>query len=122
MAGTPTIEELEREADEAWWRGEGAASMAASEKVYRGRLDAGDRAGAAHQAITLTLEWVTRGDIEVASGWLNRARKLLATIPPSADHGYLAYLDATMAMETEGDPAPARATAANLATMATTFA
>jgi DNA-binding NarL/FixJ family response regulator len=121
MAGTPTIEELEREADAAWWRGDGAASMSASEQVYRRRLEAGDNAGAAHQALTLTHEWATRGDIEVASGWLNRARKLLAASPPSADHGYLAYLEATIAMETEGDPAPAWAASADLSTMATTF-
>ncbi|SDO91818.1 DNA-binding response regulator, NarL/FixJ family, contains REC and HTH domains [Pedococcus dokdonensis] len=121
MAGAPTIEELEREADQAWWRGDGAASMAASEQVYRRRLDAGDPAGAAHQAITLVLEWATRGDLDVASGWLNRARKLLATLPASADHGYLAYLEATIAMDAEGDPAPAREMAAALAEMASRF-
>ena len=121
MAGAPTIAELEREADRAWWRGDGAASMAASEQVYRRRLEADDSAAAAHQALTLTLEWATRGDIEVASGWLNRARKLLAVLPPSADHGYLAYVDATIVMDTEGDPGPAREVAAVLSRMATTF-
>jgi DNA-binding NarL/FixJ family response regulator len=121
MAGAPTIEELERQADEAWWRGEGAASMAASEKVFRIRLDAGDSAGAAHQALTLVLEWATRGDLEVASGWLNRARKLLATLPPSADHGYLAYVDASFLMDAEGDPKPAHEAATTLAKMSAAF-
>ncbi|KRF25054.1 MULTISPECIES: helix-turn-helix transcriptional regulator [unclassified Phycicoccus] len=121
MAGALTIEELEREADQAWWRGDGAASMAASEEVYRRRVDAGDPAGAAHQALTLTLEWVTRGDIEVASGWLNRARKLLAGLAPSADHGYLAYLEATIAMDAEGDSGPAHEAAAMLSSMAAAF-
>jgi DNA-binding NarL/FixJ family response regulator len=121
MAGALTIEELEREADQAWWRGHGAASMAASEEVYRRRVDAGDPPGAAHQALTLTLEWVTRGDIEVASGWLNRARKLLAGLSPSADHGYLAYLEATIAMDAEGDSGPAHEAATTLSGMARTF-
>lgn len=121
MAGAPTIEELELEADRAWWRGDGAASMAASEQVYRRRVDADDPVQAARMALTLTLEWATRGDLDVASGWLNRARKLLAGLPPSADHGYLAYLDATIAMDAEGDPAPAREGAAALARMATRF-
>lgn len=121
MAGAPTIEELEREADQAWWRGDGAASMLASERVYRRRLDAGDSAGAAHQALTLTLEWVIRGDIEVASGWLNRCRKLLSTLPPSADHGYLAYVEATFAMDAEGDPGPAHEVASTLDAMSSTF-
>src|SRR5690349_20437088 len=114
MAGAPTIEELEREADQAWWRGDGAASMAASEQVYRRRVDAGDAGAAAQQALTLTLEWATRGDIEVAAGWLNRARKLLAGLPPSAAHGYLSYLEATIAMDSEGDPAPAHQAAREL--------
>jgi DNA-binding NarL/FixJ family response regulator len=121
MADAPTIEELEREADRAWWRGDGAASMAASEQVYRRRVDAGAAEAAAQQALTLTLEWATRGDLEVASGWLNRARKLLAGLPPSAAHGYLSYLEATIAMDSEGDPAPAHEAARELSAMATTF-
>jgi DNA-binding NarL/FixJ family response regulator len=122
MGGTLTISDLEREAELAWWRGDGTASMAASEEVYRRRMESGESSAAATQALTLTLEWVLRGDVEVASGWLNRARKLLVTLPPGPGHGYLGYLDATMLLETEGDPGPAREQAATLSAMAEAYA
>ena len=37
------------------------------------------------------------------------------------DHGYLAYLEATIVLDTEGDPEPARRTAAELSEMAMRF-
>ena len=118
MGGALTISDLEREAELAWWRGHGTASMAASEEVYRRRMEASESAAAAKQALTLTLEWVLRGDVEVAMGWLNRARKLLTTLPPGPDHGYLGYLEATMVLEIAGDPGPALEQSATLAAMA----
>ncbi len=122
MDSTASTAELEREAERAWWRGDGVASMAASEAVYQRRMSEGQTADAATQAIGLTLEWATRGDLEVAAGWLNRARRLLAGLPPGPAHGYLGYLDATIALDTEGDPGPARETATRLSAMATEFA
>jgi DNA-binding NarL/FixJ family response regulator len=121
MDSTASTAELEREAERAWWQGDGVASMAASEAVYQRLMSEGETADAATQALELTLEWATRGDLGVAAGWLNRARRLLASLPPGPGHGYLGYLEATIALDTEGDPAPAREMAVRLSAMASDF-
>lgn len=69
--------DLEALADSAWWLGDMAAALADSEELYRRLAESGDRAGAAMAAIELSLRWGTRGDLALASGWLNRARRTL---------------------------------------------
>ena len=55
-------------------------------------------------ALVLSLQWLTRGEITVGSGWLNRARRLLAELPDRPAHGYLAYMDGMLALEEAGPP------------------
>ncbi len=113
----PTAE-LEVAAERAWWRGDGVASMAASEQLYRRLLADGRPDEAARQALRLALEWGARGDLGVVAGWMNRARRLLADLPTGPDHGYLAYLEAALVMDVEGDPGPARAAAVEIGRLA----
>ena len=49
------------------------------------------------KAVDVALAWLTRGDLNVGQGWMNRARRLLEGASDSPTSGYLAYLDAYIA-------------------------
>ena len=57
-----------------------------------------DPPSAAMKAVELGLAWITRGDLNIGQGWMNRARRLLDGAPEGPTHGYLAYLDAAVAV------------------------
>lgn len=101
-----------------WWLGRVPESLSVAEELYRGLAGAGDRPAAAMKAIILSLQWGTRGDLMVASGWLNRARRLLQDLPEGPEQGYLLYLQSVMSLDLEEDPGPARAAATELEAMA----
>src|SRR5690606_1644062 len=50
----------------------------------------------AMKALSLGLLWFIRGDSVIASGWVNRARRILRDLPECAEHGYLLYLEASL--------------------------
>ena len=54
-------------------------------------------AAAATKAVEVALAWLTRGDLNIGQGWMNRARRLLDGTTESPTHAYLAYLDAWIA-------------------------
>ncbi len=54
-------------------------------------------AAAATKAVEVALAWLTRGDLNIGQGWMNRARRLLGGTPETPTHAYLAYLDAWIA-------------------------
>ena len=67
-----------------------ATSRAANERAYRGYQERGDFRGAARVAIQLALYHdAYRGESAIASGWFERARRLLDTVPAAADHAWL---------------------------------
>ncbi|WP_454049529.1 LuxR C-terminal-related transcriptional regulator [Cellulomonas sp. Marseille-Q8402] len=101
----------------AWWVGRAQESLAATEAAFRRLEDDGDAAGAAGRALDLALVWFTRGDLVVTSGWLSRARRLLAGLPPSPAHGHLVYLDGSLALFRRDLP-PVRRAADDLAELA----
>ncbi|WP_404382899.1 LuxR C-terminal-related transcriptional regulator [Knoellia locipacati] len=108
------LDELRHLAEDAWWLGDSATSMALDEEVYR-RLEADQQLDeAARQALDLGLQWVTRGDVVIGTAWLGRARRLLEGLPESVTHGYLTYVDATYELDVHGDPAAAQQAAARL--------
>ncbi|CAN5879272.1 LuxR C-terminal-related transcriptional regulator [soil metagenome] len=80
----------------AWRVGNVKEAVRLSELVY-GQLARTDTAAAAMKAVELSLAWLTRGDVNIGQGWMNRARRLLSGTPEGAAHGYLAYLDAVVA-------------------------
>lgn len=102
---TPELEVL---AESGWWLGIVPESLAHSEDVYRRLSGTGDYSAAAMKAIELSLQWATRGDIVVASGWMNRARRLLRQNQETAEYGHLLYLESSQSMDLEDDPGPAR--------------
>ena len=112
------LPDLDALADAMWWLGRVPESLSVAEELYRGLAGAGDRPAAAMKAIILSLQWGTRGDLMVASGWLNRARRLLQDLPEGPEQGYLLYLQSVMSLDLEEDPGPARAAATELEAMA----
>jgi DNA-binding CsgD family transcriptional regulator len=94
-------DDLEALAVAAWHLGHGKESVRITERVYT-QLSRTDPPSAAMKAVELGLAWFTRGDLNIAQGWMNRARRLLDGSPEGPTHGYLAYLDALATMR---DPA-----------------
>jgi DNA-binding CsgD family transcriptional regulator len=80
----------------AWRLGRAKESVRVAERVFA-QLARTDPPSAAIKAVELGLAWLTRGDVNVGQGWMNRARRLLDGAPEGATHGYLAYLDASVA-------------------------
>lgn len=91
------IDDLDAMAVAAWRLGRGKESLRVAERVF-GLLARTDPASAAMKAVDLALAWLTRGDLNIGQGWMNRARRLLDGTPEGATHGYLAYLDAIAAL------------------------
>jgi hypothetical protein len=65
-------------------------------------------------AINLALRWGTRGDLALASGWLNRARRNLEGLEDIPAYGYLLYVEASMSLDFDGDAAPVASASAAL--------
>ena len=112
------LRDLDALAEAMWWLGNIPESLSVAEELYRGLAGSGDHPAAAMKAIILSLQWGSRGDLMVASGWLNRARRLLQDLPEGPEHGYLLYLESAMSLDLEEDPGPARAAAARLDALA----
>lgn len=101
-----TTPDLEALSSSSWWLGNVAAALTEAEELFRRFTGAGNRAGAARTALELALRWGTRGDLALASGWLNRARRELRGLEDQPVYGYLLYLEASMAMDFELERAP----------------
>ncbi|WP_102144627.1 LuxR C-terminal-related transcriptional regulator [Mycobacterium hubeiense] len=91
-----STDDLDAMAAAAWRLGHGKESLRVAERVFA-RLVSTDPEAAAMKAVDLGLAWVTRGDLTIAQGWMNRARRMLDGSPEGPTHGYLAYLDAVIA-------------------------
>jgi DNA-binding NarL/FixJ family response regulator len=88
--------------DSAWWLGDIDTALAAYEGAYRLYLQGEQPRRAALSALGLGVSLFLRGESTIASGWMNRAQRLLQDEPEGPEHGYLLYLDVESALE-EGD-------------------
>jgi ATP/maltotriose-dependent transcriptional regulator MalT len=96
----------------SWWTDDEDGTFDARERAYRGYRAERDARGAARQAVWLASDALDfRGDDAIAAGWLQRARDLLEGQGPSREHGWLAVLEATFALEVldDGEQAAGRA-------------
>jgi hypothetical protein len=107
--GPMAVDDVEAFAVAAWRLGHASEAVRLSERVY-GQLVRTDPAAASMKALDVALQWLTRGDANVGRAWLDRARRLLAGDPVGPTNGYLAYLEATVAVR-DGDTAARQATA-----------
>jgi DNA-binding NarL/FixJ family response regulator len=94
-------DDLRRLADAAWWLGHVSECLALTEELHRHYLEQGYADRAAVQAIDLAGMFFMRGEPALGSGWLSRARKLLADQPRGAGHAMLMYVDLSGALENE---------------------
>jgi DNA-binding NarL/FixJ family response regulator len=94
-----STDDLDALAVAAWRLGHCKESVRVAECVFA-QLARTDPPAAAMKAVELGLAWLTRGDLNIGQGWMNRARRLLDGAPEGTTHGYLAYLDVTVAMLT----------------------
>ena len=99
-----SAEALEGYAIASWWEHDVSAAIEARERAYELRREEGATIEAARLAGFLAWDWsVRRGSQAVASGWLQRARRLAEDLEPSAEHAWLALIEASFHLDT--DPA-----------------
>lgn len=94
-----SADDLSALGDSAWWIGDIDEAMAAYEGAYRLSLQGRQPRRAAVNALGLAVSLFLRGEIELGSGWMHRAQRLLRDEPEAAEHGYLLYLDTEVAFE-----------------------
>src|SRR5689334_21709325 len=70
----------------AWWLDLAPSVFESRERAYRLYLERGDKPAAARVAVWLAWDyWAFRGENAVASGWLQRARRLVEDYPDSVE-------------------------------------
>lgn len=109
LAAGESPQALEQLGLAAWWLDDAALTFDARERAYRLYRDQGDPRGAARVATWLVWDHLAfRGDTAVASGWLERARRLLEGHEQTAEYGWLLLRDGEVALFRGHDPATAR--------------
>jgi LuxR family transcriptional regulator, maltose regulon positive regulatory protein len=97
----------------AWWLDDEEAVFAAREGAYRLYSKREDAAGAARMATWLAADQLDFcGAWAVASGWLQRAHRLLDPLEPGPEHGWLAFHEGYLA-HADGDTVTATELAAH---------
>jgi ATP/maltotriose-dependent transcriptional regulator MalT len=86
--------DLERLGEAAVWSDHHAESIDARQRAHERYLVDGDRVAAARVAIALVPNHLARLNLAAASGWFNKAKRLLQDQPESVAHGELAAMTA----------------------------
>jgi DNA-binding CsgD family transcriptional regulator len=93
-------------AEAAWLQQDSRLMIDARLAAYRLYRERGNDVAAARMAIALGNDFLDfRGDTAVANGWFKYARRLLAPLPPSADHARLNVWEARLALIGQQDTA-----------------
>lgn len=102
-------EAFEGLAEAAWYLSDEAQVFDGRERAYRLYLQRGDRRGAARVAVNLANDCIEfRGQPAIASGWIERARRLLDGLEPIPEHAWLAAWEAHQRLMLANDSAVAR--------------
>ncbi|HXT16053.1 MAG TPA: LuxR C-terminal-related transcriptional regulator [Gemmatimonadaceae bacterium] len=105
LATRESADVLEDLALAAWWLDDSKLVFDSRERAYSLYRAAGDALGAARVAIWLVWDSLAfRGDFAVASGWLERARSLLAEHQRSVEYGWLLIREGEVALFRGHDP------------------
>jgi len=113
LAAREGPEALEGLALAAWWLDVADVVFESRERAYRLYAERGDSRSAARVAVWLAWDtWAFRGEHAVSNGWLQRARSLLAGLPPCAEQAWLAVREGSLCLMEDGDPDRAHALAA----------
>lgn len=89
-AGLLERDDLDRYGEAAWWTGRLDIAIRARERAFSAHLKANDPVRAAAAALSVASDHAHRLQSSIASGWVRRAERLLADLPTSPVHGYLA--------------------------------
>lgn len=111
LASAETPEALEQLGLASWWLDDAAGTFDARERAYRLFRAANDARGAARVALWLVWDYLAfRGDTAVASGWLERARRLLVEGGHEAtpEYGWLLLREGEVTLFRGHDPRAAR--------------
>jgi DNA-binding NarL/FixJ family response regulator len=93
----------------SWWLNDVAATFGARERAYRRYRERGDDRAAGRIAVSLAADhFLRRGEHAVASGWFQRAHRLLDGLDPCPEHAMLAIWESYVAAVFAHDPATAR--------------
>ena len=93
----------------SWWLDDNEQTLRSRERAFALYRDQGDVLGAARVALWLVWDNLAiKGDAAVASGWLERARRLLGGHESSAEYGWLLLREGEFALFRGHDPATAR--------------
>ncbi|HMA45432.1 MAG TPA: LuxR C-terminal-related transcriptional regulator [Gemmatimonadales bacterium] len=118
LAAAETPQALEQLGLAGWWLDDAALTFDSRERAYGLYREQGDARSAARVAIWLVWDNLAfRGDSAVASGWLERARRLLAGHEDSAEYGWLLLRDGELALFRGHDPRAARESAVRAAAL-----
>jgi len=105
-------EALEGLGTAAWWLDLADLVFDSRERAYRLYLAQNNPAAAARIAVWLGWDYFAfRGESAVASGWLQRARRLLENHPPCSERAWLEVREGVLCLLEEGDPVRAQALA-----------
>ena len=92
-------DDLDRLAEAAWWTAHPKECIDALERAYEAYSREGNPRRAAHVALLLAEQCSERLQSAQATGWFQRASRLLEGQPESVEHG---YLELAMAMASSG--------------------
>jgi class 3 adenylate cyclase len=92
-AGPLSAEDLERLSNAEFWSGRPTESLDALERAYAAYVAAGERTAAAEVALRLFFIATNRVATRAATGWLNRARRMLEGEPRSGVHAALTMFE-----------------------------
>lgn len=118
--GALPVDDLAAFADAAWWLGRTDETLALSEQAYRLHLDGRRVDQAARQAMDIAFLNFLRGDTEIGSGWIARARRLVRDAADCVERGYLLSVEVDEALAA-GDYDSARAHAREVQAIADLF-
>ena len=94
---------LAKLAEAAWWIGRIDDCIRTRERAYAKYFDAGQLRLAAGVAMSVAEDHFHRLSHAVGRGWLQRGERHLAVLPESAEHGWLARVQAMHALEGDRD-------------------
>ncbi len=92
-----------------WWLSDATMLFDARERAYQLYYQQGDRRGAARLAIWIAHDHIEfRGQLAIANGWLQRARRHLEGVDDAPETGWLVLLEGALAIEITHDTTTAR--------------
>jgi ATP/maltotriose-dependent transcriptional regulator MalT len=105
LAAQETPETLEALALAGWWLDDAELVFETRERAYKLYLDRGDERSAARIAVWLAWDYSAfRGEGAIASGWLQRARRLLESTDVGPERAWLEARESQLALSDTGDP------------------